>query len=254
MEIIPLGVGEAFAKTLYQTNFLVRPAEGEPFLVDFGHTGSRALRALGVELRSVSRVLVSHLHGDHIGGLEELGFTGYFAWGERPVLYIPESVLSLLWGHALEAGMGQRLKARDGSFFEAEISTYFDVRPVAPLTSFELGSVRVQPFATPHIPGRPSWGFRLEDQATGVVAMLTCDSRFHRGNLHQYGADAGLIFHDCQLVTNGAHIHATLDELLTLPPEFQERVLLVHYADDWRSFEGRTGRMRFAREGQAYSA
>jgi len=252
MEIIPLGVGEAFAKTLFQTNFLVRPAEGEPFLVDFGHTGSRALRALGVELRSVSRVLVSHLHGDHIGGLEELGFSGYFAWGERPVLYLPESVLPFLWEHALLAGMGQRLKARDGTFFDAGVETYFDVRPVAPLTPFDLGSVRVHPFSTPHIPGRPSWGFRLEDRATGKAAMLTCDSRFHPGNLARYGAGASVVFHDCQLVTNGAHIHATLEELLTLPPAAQERILLVHYADDWRSFEGRTGQMRFAREGRSY--
>ena len=43
MEIVPLGVGDAFAKTLFQTNFLVRPAEGEPFLVDCGHTAARAL-------------------------------------------------------------------------------------------------------------------------------------------------------------------------------------------------------------------
>jgi ribonuclease BN (tRNA processing enzyme) len=252
MEIIPLGVGEAFAKTLFQTNFLVRPAEGEAFLVDLGHTGSRALRALGVNLREVCRVVVSHLHGDHIGGLEELGFSGYFAWGERPVLYVPQSVLPFLWENALQAAMGQRLKAPDGTFFEARLETYFDVRPVAPLSTFDLGSVRVRPFSTPHTPGRPSWGFRLEERATGKSVMLTCDSRFHRGNLNRYGADASAIFHDCQLVTSGAHIHATLEELVTLPAEVQERILLIHLADDWRSFEGRTGKLRFAREGHPY--
>lgn len=252
MEILPLGVGDAFAKTLNQTNFLVTPGEGEPFLVDFGHTASRALHALGRDLRSVSTVVLSHLHADHIGGLEELGFTGYFAWGERPALHVPVNLLPWLWDHALLAGMGQRLRGPGGAFFEAGLETYFRVFPVSGETAFALGSVEVLPFPTPHIPGRPSWGFRLSDRATGAAALLTCDSRFHRGNLERFGAGVSAVFHDCQLRTNGAHIHATLEELATLPPAWQEKTLLVHYADDWPAFEGRTGAMSFAREGRGY--
>jgi len=61
------------------------------------------------------------------------------------------------------------------------------------------------------------------------------------------GRGAAAIFHDCQLASNGAHIHATLDELLTLAPAWQERILLAHYADDWPDWLGRTGVLRFAR-------
>ncbi len=252
MEIIPLGVGEAFAKTLRQTNYLVRPAEGEPFLVDFGHTAPRALHALGIEMRSVARVLLSHLHGDHVGGLEELGFTGYFSWGERPVLHVPANLLPHLWDHVLAAGMGQRLHDPSGRPRTAGLETYFDVRPLRPREAVSLGSVRATPFATPHVPGRPSWGFRLEDRATGGVAVLTCDSRLHRGNLEGPGRGAHAIFHDCQLSDNGAPIHATLRELLALPLDVQERILLVHYGDDWGFSVGQTGPMAFAREGQVY--
>ncbi len=253
MEIIPVGVGEAFAKTLYQTNFLVRPAEGDPFLVDCGHTASRALRAVGVSLREVARVVVSHLHADHIGGLEELGFLGYFVWEERPELYLPEDLIPWLWPHALEAGMGQRLQDRDGVSFDAGLDTYFRVRPVHGGEAFRMGSVRLTPFPTPHVPGRPSWGFRLDDLATGGSVLLTCDTRFHPENLEAFGRDADAVFHDCQLFSNGGHIHATLEELLTLPEGWQERIWLVHYGDDWASYRGRTGRMRFARQGHAYT-
>lgn len=252
MEILPLGVGEAFAKTLRQTNFLVRPARGEPFLVDFGHTAPRALHGLGIEMRSVARVLLSHLHGDHVGGLEELGFTGFFCWGERPVLHVPANLLPHLWDHALRAGMGQRLRGRDGRWRPAGLDAYFDVRPFGPREDVALGSVVATPFATPHVPGRPSWGFRLEDRATGGVALLTCDSRLHRGNLEDLGGDAHAIFHDCSLRADADPVHATLDELLGLPSRLQERILLVHYGDDWAYSLGRTGPMVFAREGEAY--
>jgi ribonuclease BN (tRNA processing enzyme) len=252
MEILPLGVGEAFAKTLFQTNYLVRPADGDSFLVDFGHTAPRALVAHGVPMDSVSRVLVSHLHADHIGGLEELGFTGTFAWGRRPQLFVPEDLLPLLWEHCLSGGMGQRLRQADGSSRDARLDTYFEVTSIGSLDEIRFGSVRVRPFPTPHVPGRPSWGFLLVDEASGGRVMLTCDSRFEMTNLETHGAEADAVFHDCQLRSNGAHIHATLAELLTLPASWQEKILLVHYGDDWESFAGKVGTMRFARQGESY--
>lgn len=249
MEILLLGTGEAFAKTLYQTNFLVTPAEGAPFLVDCGHTASRALHRRGIPLRAVSDVVLSHLHGDHVGGLEELGFATYFGGAERPRLWAGAGLLDYLWDHALKAGMGQRLRDDAGAFFDATLPTYFDVRPVGPRESFSLGSATVTPFRTPHTPGRPCWGFRLDERATGHSALLTCDSRFHRRNLEEFGAGVDVVFHDCQLVSSPGHIHATLEELLTLPQPWQEKLVLVHYSDNWREFEGRIGAMRFGEEG-----
>ncbi|MBE0617897.1 MAG: MBL fold metallo-hydrolase [Proteobacteria bacterium] len=252
MEILPLGTGEAFARTLRQTNFLISPAEGEPFLIDFGHTAVAALREVGVPLRSAARVVVSHLHADHIGGLEELGFTAYFAWRERPTLYVPEVLLPFLWSNALAAGLGQCLPDEHGALFEPDLHTYFRVEPLVSRAPTPLGSVELTAFPTPHAPGRPSFGFLLRDAVTRQSAMLTCDSRLDRDNLEQWGADAACVFHDCQLSGGPAGVHATLDELLLLPSHWQEKILLVHYGDDWRRHGGRIGGLRFAGQGQRY--
>jgi ribonuclease BN (tRNA processing enzyme) len=208
---------------------------------------------MGEAASAVRTVVLSHLHADHVGGLEELGFLGYFASGCRPRLFVPDDLLPYLWEHALKAGMGQRLRGRDGVVFEAELETYFDVRPVRGGEPFRLGSVLVTPFPTRHTPGRPSWGFRLDDSATGRGALLTCDSQLQVENLERFGPGAATLFHDCQLTTNGSHIHASLDELLTLPTEHQRRIVLVHYGDDWGSHVQRAEPMSFGEEGRAYS-
>lgn len=252
MEIIPIGVGGAFAKTLYQTNFLVRPDEGDPFLIDCGHTAPRALRELGIELEAASTVILSHLHADHIGGLEELGFTGYFAWGKKPILNVPEQLVDVLWENALKAGMGQRLKLAHGKFENARLDTYFDVRPFNTSDELNFGSVTVTPFRTPHVPGRPSWGYRLTETKTGGSAMLTCDSRFKKANMEKYGRGADKIFHDCQLSTNGDTIHTLLSELTTLDEEWQKKIILVHYGDNWKEYEDETGLTEFGVQGKAY--
>jgi ribonuclease BN (tRNA processing enzyme) len=252
MKIVPLGVGSAFAKTLNNTNFLITPEKGDPFLLDCGHTASRALHAMGVNSEKVARVLLSHLHADHIGGLEEFGFCGFFAWERKAELHVPKTVLSYLWTHALEAGMGQRLKTPKGKPFDADLNTYFDVHPIRTGEMPRFGSVEVTLFRTPHVPGRPSWGFRMVDTATGGKVFFSCDSRLSMKNLEAYGRDADVIFHDCQLNGEASGIHTLLGDLMKLPEEWQKKILLVHYDDCWRDYEGKTGKMKFAREGEAY--
>lgn len=253
MEIIPLGVGSAFAKTLDNTNYLIRPREGEPFLLDCGHTASRALARLGVPPDAINCVLLSHLHADHIGGLEELGFSGLFLRGVRVALRFPEPLAEYLWTNCLSGGMGQRLKAADGSFFDAALDTYFDVRPIVREETVSFGSVEVTPFRTPHIPGRPSWGFFMRDAATGGKVMFTCDSQLSMKNLETWGTGADAIFHDCQLDGDGEGIHTGLAELTALPDEFRDKIVLVHYGDSWPEYVGKTGSMRFGEQGKIYS-
>ena len=61
-----LGSGDACGRL--QTCMLVRTATGS-FLIDCGTTVLIAMRRFGIDPNSIDMLLLSHLHGDHFGGL-----------------------------------------------------------------------------------------------------------------------------------------------------------------------------------------
>ena len=64
-----IGCGDAFASGgRFQTCFLVRTA-GRAFLIDCGASAPVALQQGGVDPAGIGLVVVSHLHGDHVGGV-----------------------------------------------------------------------------------------------------------------------------------------------------------------------------------------
>jgi ribonuclease BN (tRNA processing enzyme) len=81
-----LGCGDAFASGgRFQTSFLLDGAE-EPLLIDCGATTLIALKRHGIDSSSIGSVLLSHLHGDHFGGLPWLVLDGQFAKRTRELV------------------------------------------------------------------------------------------------------------------------------------------------------------------------
>jgi ribonuclease BN (tRNA processing enzyme) len=81
-----LGSGDAFGSGgRLQTCMLVE-AGGRRLLLDCGATSLVALRRQGVDPATIDAVLVTHLHGDHFGGLPFLLLDGQFRRGERPLV------------------------------------------------------------------------------------------------------------------------------------------------------------------------
>ena len=69
MRLTVIGCGDAFgAGGSLQTSFHVRAA-GSTFLIDCGATTLIGMRRLGLQPNDIDTVFVTHLHGDHFGGL-----------------------------------------------------------------------------------------------------------------------------------------------------------------------------------------
>jgi ribonuclease BN (tRNA processing enzyme) len=81
-----VGCGDAFAAGgRFQTSFHLDGGE-QPMLIDCGASTLVALKRLGIEPASISLVVLSHLHGDHFGGLPWLVLDGQFAKRTQPLL------------------------------------------------------------------------------------------------------------------------------------------------------------------------
>ena len=57
-----------------------------------------------------------------------------------------------------------------------------------------------------------------------------------------------IIYHDCQLEEPGV-VHASLDQLLTLPLSLQQIIKLMHYGDRIGDYIGMTGAMEIVQQG-----
>ena len=83
MRLTIIGCGDAFgAGGNLQTSFLVRAA-ASTFLIDCGASTLIGMRRLGLQPKDVDTVFVSHLHGDHFGGLPWLLVDAIYASDRR---------------------------------------------------------------------------------------------------------------------------------------------------------------------------
>jgi ribonuclease BN (tRNA processing enzyme) len=85
VEIRFVGSGDAFGSGgRFQTCIRLR-VDGATALVDCGATSLTAMKAQGIDPGEVDAVVVSHLHGDHFGGLPFLVLDGQFSRRTTPL-------------------------------------------------------------------------------------------------------------------------------------------------------------------------
>ncbi|WP_438433467.1 MBL fold metallo-hydrolase [Gorillibacterium sp. sgz500922] len=237
-----LGTGGAFSKT-YGNNNALFEENGFTLLVDCGITAPQALHDMGVELNAIDAILITHLHGDHVGGLEELTFRMKYQLGRKPRLILPKALAAPLWENTLRGGLEY---PEDGL---TQLSDFYELtllenrKPAALAPGF-----LVEALPTRHIPGKPSFSLVLQEKL-----FYSADMIFDRPLLDEmvHGRGCRYLLHECQFTSPGV-VHTTLDELLRLPRDYQEKMYLMHYGDEMEDYAGKTGAMRFLQRRVAY--
>ncbi|GAK53884.1 beta-lactamase domain protein [Candidatus Moduliflexus flocculans] len=249
MKLTFIGTGSAFTLNNYQSNMILTADDGDILLIDCGADARFALRDLGLTYKNIESVYISHLHSDHVGGLEWLGFTRKFdPSGRKPHMYISRYIKSELWSTVLSGGM----LSLQGEV--ADLDTYFDVHSIGKNQGFTWKNVEFQLVQAVHIMSGfhivPSFGLLFE--INGMKTFLTTDTQFSPAQITEFYKRADLIFHDCETTPFHSNVHAHYDQLRTLPLDTKQKMWLYHYQDGVLPDAQADGFAGFVQRGQTF--
>ena len=182
-----LGCGDAFASGgRLQTCFFV-DAEPDRLLIDCGATAMVGMRQFGVDPGLIDTVLLSHLHGDHFGGLPFLLLEAQFVSKRTRPLVL-----------AGPPGTRDRLLQALEVLFpgSSKLTWRFPLKIVelVPGRSHRFGAASVLPFEVQHPSGAPAFALRLscDDQ----VIAYSGDTEWTE-TLPEIARDADLFILEC---------------------------------------------------------
>jgi ribonuclease BN (tRNA processing enzyme) len=234
------GVGNASAVELGSAMATLERG-GAPWLtIDCGGEGLTAFQARYGDMPMA--VFITHVHLDHVAGMERLFVASYFDPARRGQvrLYVPAPLVPLL--HRRIASYPNVLAEGGANFWDA-----FQLVPVG--EAFWHDGQRVEVFPVRHHWPDTAFGLRLR----GSV-VWTGDTRPIPEMLAGH-ADAGeLIAHDCGL--HGNPSHSGIDDLeREYSPALLARCVLYHYAsaEDGEALRARGHRVATPGEGIALS-
>jgi ribonuclease BN (tRNA processing enzyme) len=150
-----LGSGDAFGSGgRFQACIHVR-SQAASFLLDCGASSLIAMRRFGVEPNDIDFILLSHLHGDHFGGIPFLVLDAQFiSRRERPLTI------------AGPPGLEQRIRQAMEVLFprSSETQQRFELRFVElrERVPQALGEVTVTPYEVVHASGATPYALRVE--------------------------------------------------------------------------------------------
>jgi ribonuclease BN (tRNA processing enzyme) len=216
-----LGSGDAFAGGGRFQACLYLAGGEEPMLVDCGATTLVALRRAEIDPRTVGYVALSHLHGDHFGGLPWLILDGQFSERTRPLVI------------AGPPGVRERVERTFDALYPgaatAQRAFATDFRDLSARTPQEFGPARITPFEVRHSSGAPSYALRVE--YGGKVIAYSGDTEWTDA-LIEVADGADLFVCECNFYELKAPGHLNYVTLAENRPRINcARIVLTHMGE-----------------------
>jgi len=222
MKLTIAGSGDAFGSGgRLNTCFHVRSGD-TGFLIDCGASALVSLKKSGLSTDDVDTIYISHLHGDHFGGLPFFLIDALFiAKRTKPLILAGPAALEARFHITCEAMFPLVTEQR------REFDLTFEALNAGEATT--IGALSVTPFEVKHYSGAPSYALRfaLEDK----VLAYSGDSGWTE-SLVKAGRDADLYIMECFQYDKRLDMHL---DYLTIHNRLDDigakRVLLTHMSD-----------------------
>jgi ribonuclease BN (tRNA processing enzyme) len=223
MQLTVIGSSDAFGSGgRLQTCFHVAHTGGA-FLIDCGATALIGLAREGINPNDVDIIFITHLHGDHFGGL---------VWWLIHAVHIGKRTRPLVVTGP--AGIEERFTAAAEALFPGSSRTprSFDLtfRTYREREAMEEGGVTVVPFEVSHPSGAPPYALRFE--VDGKTVTFSGDTEWVE-SLPEAARGADLLITECFAFENEARYHLNWRTIeANLPRIAARHVLLTHMGPD----------------------
>lgn len=225
MKIKFLGVNGAFTK--YYHNNAVFEFGDRKLLVDAGTTLRSSLKDAGYNETDITDVIITHLHSDHVGGLEEFAQRCKWIYNHKPNLWVRGKMK-----RQLEEVIGKGLYT-DGLY----LTDYFNVYSVEThyLNRFNIGDCTIELIKTDdlHALNMYSMGLKIISPS-GQNVIFTGDIAKHELSEFKSKIDenTAALFHDVSIIKNP--VHSFIEDVISHYKDVIQsyRIYGMHYQDD----------------------
>lgn len=226
MRVTVVGCGDAFGSGgRFNTCFLLESQDKKQHaLIDCGASSLVALKRLGIDPDSIGTIVLTHLHGDHFGGLVFL---------LREATLFKRRTLPLVIGGP--KGTLERLKTSMEAFFpggwvDTPQTFALHIVEYESTEAQRIGDVEVRPFHVRHACGAPPYALRVSLEGKSVT--YTGDTEWV-DELIPAGSEVDLFICEAYFFAKPINKHLSYETVAARLDEIRpKRVLLTHLNDD----------------------
>jgi len=178
--------------------------------IDFGFTAYNAFKSRYNKLPDY--IYITHMHLDHIGGLQSLFYDAYFSEKKIIKLFTHHSQISTL--HKIMGDLESIAAGEAVNFYDT-----FQLIPVG--DTFWLESMKFNVFESRHHSPKFCHGLALKGRF-----LFTGDTKAIPETIASIASQGEVIFHDISLFNQPSHM--TLHELSQYPKNILDRLMFYH--------------------------
>lgn len=251
MKFTFVGTGSAFTTggNNYQSNMVLENDFSNRLLIDCGSDARFSLYDIGLSYDDIDDVFISHLHSDHVGGLEWLALMRKFYSNKpaKPCLHLGKDLESDLWDKVLSGGLTTLMEC------EAELSSFFNIDRATDGTFLWCDVLfTLVPAIHAYSNHRLLPCYGLFFCVNGHSVYITSDTQFFPERLQEFYRKASIIFHDCETAPQKSGLHSPYDDLKSLDSSIKSKMWLYHYSPGPLPDAEKDGFRGFVKKGQCF--